>query len=97
MPLKPGARLATPTSACEVLVVRVPSTDESLTCAGGAMAQDAPTGGPSDAHADVQIGKRYADEQSGLEVLCVKAGCGPLQFGERDLVLRTPKALPSSD
>lgn len=97
MPIKPGARLKTPTSACEVIVVRPPSTDEALTCAGGVMTADAQTGDSSDEQPDVQLGKRYADEQSGLEVLCVKAGRGPLQVGVRDLVMRTPKALPSSD
>lgn len=97
MPLTAGVRLKTPASGCEVLVVRVPSTEEALTCAGGLMAPDVESGDPSDAPNDVQIGKRYADDDSGLELLCVKAGRGPLKFGGRDLVMRAPKALPSSD
>lgn len=97
MPLMPGARLRTAMSACEVLVVRAPATDEPLTCAGGVMAPDIESGAPSDEQPHVVLGKRYADHLSGLEVLCVKAGRGPLRFGARDLVMRAPKALPSSD
>ncbi|ORW98037.1 hypothetical protein AWC28_07290 [Mycolicibacter terrae] len=80
-----------------MLVVRAPATDESLTCAGGVMACDIKSGVASDEQPDIVLGKRYADDPSGLEVLCVKAGRGPLRFGARDLVMRAPKALPSSD
>ena len=49
----------------------------------------------------VQLGKRYKDEQSGIEVLCIKPGDNPeacdLKADERSLELMQPKVLPSAD
>jgi hypothetical protein len=45
----------------------------------------------------VVLGKRYVDEQSGLEVLCTKAGAGPLAADGRPLVIKAAKVLPASD
>ncbi|WP_218026958.1 hypothetical protein [Nocardia vaccinii] len=45
----------------------------------------------------IELGKRLHDEESGLEVLCVQAGQGPLTFDGRNLKLRVAKALPASD
>jgi hypothetical protein len=45
----------------------------------------------------VEVGKRYADEKSGLEVLCAKRGPGPLMFNGRPLTVKGAKPLPSSD
>ncbi|WP_046322101.1 hypothetical protein [Mycobacterium sp. UM_Kg1] len=86
MTLKSGTRLTLPGSTCEVMVVRPPSTDGELS---------APEG--QDGQEPILVGKRYADEESGLEVLCVKAGAGPLRFAGRALVLRAAKPLPASD
>lgn len=97
MSLKPGVRIASATSTCEVLVVRAPSTDEPLTCAGNPMEQAAGATAAGQGPQDILIGKRYVDELSGLEVLCVKSGAGPLRFGGRDLTARAPKPLPASD
>ncbi|MDP9820794.1 hypothetical protein J2S59_000603 [Nocardioides massiliensis] len=58
----------------------------------------APAGGGVDASAEsVQLGKRYFDENTGLEVLCSKGGAGPLMVDGRLLQVRGAKALPSSD
>ncbi len=43
------------------------------------------------------LGKRYSDEASGVEILCVKPGAGSLGIDGRLLELKTAKALPSSD
>ena len=43
------------------------------------------------------IGKRYADEELGLEVLCTKAGAGSLSIGAAELFQKDAKPLPSSD
>ena len=49
-------------------------------------------------HAEgTQVGKRYADPDSGLEVLCTKAGDGSLALGGTRLALTDAKPLPSSD
>jgi hypothetical protein len=43
------------------------------------------------------IGKRYFDEDSGLEVLGTKAGQGSLSIDGRSMTLKEAKPLPSSD
>jgi len=45
----------------------------------------------------IEIGKRYADDVTGVEVLCTKAGIGPLGFEEQELTLKAAKPLPASD
>lgn len=52
----------------------------------------------------VQMGKRYKDEETGIEVLVLKAGdCekegdgGGLRVDEHDMELMQPKVLPSAD
>jgi hypothetical protein len=45
----------------------------------------------------VQLGKRYKDEQTGIEILCIKPGnCDPKISG-RAMELLQPKVLPSAD
>lgn len=100
--ITPGKRLFSAVSATEVIVVRAPARStagDELSCGGTAMAasaetrtDSADTGGPA-----VELGKRYEEETSGLEVLCTKAGSGPLVFGGRELTIKAAKALPSSD
>lgn len=43
------------------------------------------------------IGKRYWNEESGIEVLVTKGGQGTLSAGGKQLVVKGVKALPSSD
>jgi hypothetical protein len=43
------------------------------------------------------MGKRYADDDAGIEVLITKAGAGSLSIGDTPLPLKEAKALPSSD
>jgi hypothetical protein len=97
--LEAGQRLRSQNSACEVIVVKGIKGGSGLMCAGAQMleASTAPvpaavSGGPA-----VQLGKRYVDEESGLEVLCVRAGAGPLSFAGRDLAIKAAKPLPASD
>lgn len=45
----------------------------------------------------VQLGKRYRDESSGIEVLCIKPGECDLKVDEREMELMQPKVLPSAD
>ena len=47
--------------------------------------------------AGTAMGKRFADDASGLEVLCVKGGAGSLALDGRPLGLREAKKLPASD
>jgi hypothetical protein len=102
MQLKPGLRLASRVCSTEIIVVKAPSGSVDLRCGGQAMVPkgDASAGGDAidPAHADgTQIGKRYADDAVGIEVLCTKAGEGSLSIGDERLHLKVAKPLPSSD
>jgi len=45
----------------------------------------------------VQVGKRYKDEQTGIELLVIKPGACELKVSGRDMELMQPKVLPSAD
>ena len=88
MQLKAGTRLRSATDACEVVVVRTPVPSPS-TCAAGDTpwwpidAEVTPQSTEAGFDQGTQLGKRYADEELGLEVLCTKAG-RRLALGGRD-------------
>lgn len=95
MSLTAGARLKTTTSALEVVVVAVPTVDADLLAAGEPMSTEAVPGPAGDA--TYAIGKRYVEDASGIEILVVKPGPGPLSIGGNDLVIKAAKPLPASD
>ena len=99
MSLKAGMRLFARNSSCEVIVVRGANTVGSLSCAGLEMLPEAP-GGTAPQSPDspvIQLGKRYVDDNDLIEVLCTKAGAGPLAIDGRELVMKTARPLPASD
>jgi hypothetical protein len=77
--------------------------DEPVTpAANGAATNGAGTNGTATngAAADAPgtlLGKRYADDESGLELLCVKGGSGQLSVAGRVLRPREARPLPASD
>ena len=100
MELKPGLRLKSTADTTELMVVRAPGGDVDLRCGGAPVAaMGDPTENPLDPDfsGGTQIGKRYADEESGLEILVTKAGPGSLSIGADALAEKGAKALPSSD
>ncbi len=102
MEIKPGSRWKSAVCTAEMVVVRPPKTPGELQCGGVAVVAQAEAGPPSgDVHPDhaggVLIGKRYTDEDSGIEVLGAKAGQGSLAFDGRPLSLKEAKPLPASD
>ncbi len=101
MDIKAGSRLACPECSVELVVVRPPSSPVVLTCGGVEVvdaAADRPGGGHADASGDgTLVGKRYADEDSGIEVLCAKPGPGALAADRREVPIKGAKPLPSSD
>lgn len=102
MTLKAGTRLRSAVCGTEVILVRAPSEPVELTCGGApllAEGDEAPAGAQLDAAASsgTLIGKRYADEDLGLELLCVKPGEGSLAANGKELPLKSAKPLPSSD
>lgn len=102
MQLKPGLRLESATCATQVVVVRAPkeNPDVDLRCGGVAMREIGSSDEKVEATATgdaALLGKRYADEELGLEVLCSQGGDGPLTVGETPLLVKGAKPLPSSD
>lgn len=101
MDLKPGSRWRSAVCEAEVVVVRPSKSAGVLECGAQPMAafgSPRPEGlSPPTGSAGVLVGKRYFDEQSGLEVLCSKAGAGALSLDGRPLGLKEAKKLPSSD
>lgn len=102
MKINAGMRIKSAVCSMEAVVIKAPSAGENILCGGQVMVQ------MSDAKPDVAplaqaqhghalIGKRYVDEESGLELLCSKQGFGALEFEGRELILKQPKPLPSSD
>jgi hypothetical protein len=97
--LKAGLRLGCPGCTTQVIVIGAPATEVDLTCSGQQLVEINATGtGTSHADGDgAQLGKRYADDELSLELLCTKAGPGTLAVDGRPLGLKGVKALPSSD
>ena len=101
MELSPGTRLRSTVCETEVIVVKAPGQDVEVGCGGQPMVptdSDAAGGSIDPAHADgTLMGKRYAYDELGLEVLCTKPGEGSLTIGDRPLPQKEAKPLPSSD
>ena len=98
MQTKPGLKLRGTTCSTEIVVVRPATGDVDIACCDEPM---------TDAETDVRdsapspdgilLGKRYADEATGLEVLCTKPGPGPMTVDGREVEVKGPKPLPASD
>ncbi|MCU1392622.1 MAG: hypothetical protein JWM34_1050 [Ilumatobacteraceae bacterium] len=83
-------------------MVRASSGDVDLQCGGKPMtamteARDPDAVPDADLATGSAIGKRYADEELGLEILVTKAGAGTISIGRTPMELKEAKPLPSSD
>jgi hypothetical protein len=100
MLLKPGTKLTSAVCETQVIVVRAPDADVDLACGGVALLGPDETGegelDPSLSEGTL-IGKRYADEELGLELLCTRGGAGTLTCNGVALGLKGAKPLPASD
>ena len=106
--LKPGSRWRSAVCATEVVVVRAPAGPVTFRIGGaGVLPADAGQDGPGPDRRGGQpdaalaggtlLGKRYTDESTGLQVLCVKPGDGTITVDGRPAVVVTPRQLPASD
>jgi len=99
--MKAGLRLGCADCPTEVVVVRPPAGEVALTCAGAALVDvDAArsTAGHAGAEGDGSLlGKRYTDDEAGIELLCTKPGPGSLACDGRPMGIKKAKPLPSSD
>ena len=102
MKLRPGQKLRSAVCDAQVVVVKAPADDVELGCGGAPLLED---GQEADDAAALDaslgegplLGKRYADDDLGLELLCTRAGSGALTVDGRLLPVKGAKPLPSSD
>jgi hypothetical protein len=98
-----GQTLTSTVDTTTVIVVRCPDDDLDITCGGAAMVdprgpEAGATGTADPAHQDgAVLGKRYAADEFGVELLCTKAGPGTLAVNGVPLPLKAAKPLPASD
>ncbi|HVW44062.1 MAG TPA: hypothetical protein VHC18_22195 [Amycolatopsis sp.] len=102
MTIKVGARLASAVCATQVIVVRPPAEEVTITCGGAPMypvGETPPEAGVPevDRERPAVMGKRYVHPELGLELLCTKPGDGTLRANGAILEIKQAKALPSSD
>jgi hypothetical protein len=103
MKLLLGTRLRSTVDATEVVVVTAPPDDIDVRCGGLPMVPITQEAAAGNGHVDPRhgggtlVGKRYAHEELGVELLCTKGGQGSLAVGEEPLLVKSAKPLPSSD
>src|SRR5260221_1129751 len=98
-----GQALASPVDTTTVIVVRDRDSEIDVTCAGVEMWDPKGGGEAPGGTADPEqltgslLGKRYAHDELGLELLCTKAGQGTIAVNGVPLAQKGPKPLPASD
>jgi hypothetical protein len=99
--LKAGQRLRSVADDTEVVVILAPDGPIEISCGGHPMAaidQDLLAADLDPGWAEgTLVGKRYADAELGLEVLCIRPGAGTLAIGSVALENAQTKPLPASD
>jgi hypothetical protein len=102
MELEVGQTLSSTVDSTSLVVVRAPEHDVTITCGGVPMTApgEAPAAGATaqgEAGNGVLMGKRYADEALGLELLAVKPGEYAVEVNGTPVVQKTAQPLPASD
>lgn len=102
MELKVGQTLTSAVDSTSLVVVRAPAGDVDVTCGGAPMTgpgESAAAGATAQGEAGngVLMGKRYADEALGLELLCVKPGDYAVAVNGTPLAQKSAQPLPASD
>ncbi|MFE6821006.1 hypothetical protein [Streptomyces sp. NPDC057690] len=98
-----GQMLASTVDPTAVIVIRCPDEELEITCGGAAMVEGAGPGSAATGTAGPEplggslLGKRYAAEDLGLELLCTKPGPGTLAVNGVPLPVKSAKPLPASD
>ena len=99
MKLRVGQTLYSSVDDATVVVIRAPEDDATVNYGGAEMTDVKPDAAGSGAQSGegMLLGKRYADDETGMEVLCTKAGAGALTIGGRPIGAKEAKKLPASD
>jgi hypothetical protein len=100
--VKVGQTLVSTVDGTSVVVIRGPQADVDLGCGGAPMVEK--SAAPAelgtvepDLAAGTLVGKRYADDLVGLELLCTKGGTGTLTVDGRPIEQMDAKPLPATD
>lgn len=101
MAFRAGVRFYSQVDSTELIAVHG-SDDAPVPDCGGLPMSLEPVTAPQTANSGVagagaQIGKRYGDEETGIELLCVKSGAEPITLNGRALKALAAKVLPASD
>lgn len=97
MELKPGMRLRSVSDTTEVVVVKSRSGSVDVRCGGHPMVDIADPAVIEGRAGGTLVGKRYGDDEIGVEVLCTKAGEGSISLNGLVVEPKGSKPLPSSD
>ena len=101
MILRPGLMLVSATDTTAVVVIRASDGDMALSCGGVEMVASgaAVSAVPADPTllGGTVLGKRYADEDGRIQLLCTKQGTGTLALDGIPLQTQQAKPLPASD
>ena len=102
-----GQMLASTVDTTAVIVVRCPDEDLEIACGGAAMVEGGGNGNTTGAAATGTtapgptagslLGKRYADDDLGVELLCTRAGPATLTVNGVPLPMKSAKPLPAAD
>ena len=101
MELRAGQKLHSAVCEAQVVVVKAPDADVDVRCGGAPMLEEPPAAPSGAVDASLGegplLGKRYADDELGLELLCSKGGTGALTVDGKPILMKGAKPLPSSD
>jgi hypothetical protein len=101
MKLRPGQKLHSAVCDVQVIVVRAPAAEVALGCGGSPLLEEGQGAGGASLDPALGegplLGKRYADADLGLELLCTRAGKGALTVEGKPLLVKGAKPLPSAD
>jgi len=95
--LNPGRVLHSKVDSTQVIVVRAPAMATTLTCGGEPMQETASVVDGRHGDDGMELGRRYWEPGSGLEVLCAKPGWLPVMANGERLEVVPPRSLPASD
>jgi hypothetical protein len=98
--LKPGEHLYGSQCLTEMIVLKAPGGDVVVACGGEATSSkkaSVPAVAPTPGAIPTLLGKRYADDELGIELLCVKGCAEQLSVNGVPLLVREAKPLPASD
>lgn len=97
--LRPGLSLYSTVDPTTVVVIKAPAEPVTISISGSEVTTEKPDSVPADAPAGdgTLLGKRYADETVGIELLVSKPGNGTLELNGAAMALKESKPLPASD